>query len=73
LEKEGMEILFLPPYCSELNPIERLWSYVKLYWKKEMMTFKGDITDNEKKELILSICNQMTKYNINAIVNHIAP
>jgi transposase len=43
-----MEILFLPPYCSELNPIERLWSYVKLYWKKEMMTFKGDITENEK-------------------------
>jgi transposase len=29
LLKEKVEVLFLPPYCSELNPIEMLWSQVK--------------------------------------------
>jgi len=23
------QILILPPYCPELNPIERLWQYIK--------------------------------------------
>ncbi|WP_425216511.1 transposase [Tumidithrix helvetica] len=28
-------LLFQPPYCPELNPIERLWEYLKkdLCWK----------------------------------------
>jgi transposase len=63
----------LPPYYSELNPIEKLWSYVKLYWRKEMMAFKGEITENDKKSLIIDICNQMSKYNITKIINHIVP
>lgn len=25
----GAKILFLPPYSSELNPIEQLWSVIK--------------------------------------------
>ncbi|MDJ0715585.1 MAG: transposase [Prochloraceae cyanobacterium] len=24
-------LLFQPPYCPELNPIERLWEYIKYY------------------------------------------
>lgn len=26
---ENIEILFLPPYCPELNPVERLWLQVR--------------------------------------------
>jgi transposase len=49
LAEEEVEIMYLPPYCSELNPIEKLWALMKQYWKKEMMTFEGAITENEKK------------------------
>jgi transposase len=26
---ENIILLFQPPYCPELNPIERLWEYLK--------------------------------------------
>lgn len=26
---ENVEIVYLPPYCPELNPVERLWLYIK--------------------------------------------
>lgn len=26
---ENIEIIYLPPYCPELNPVERLWGYIK--------------------------------------------
>jgi len=30
----GAEVLFLPPYSPDLNPIEQLWSKVKAYLRK---------------------------------------
>ena len=29
-KEHGLELLYLPPYSPELNPIEKLWSQVKL-------------------------------------------
>ncbi|MBW4679598.1 MAG: transposase [Microcoleus vaginatus WJT46-NPBG5] len=31
---DNVILLFQPPYCPELNPIERLWSHLKqdLHW-----------------------------------------
>ena len=26
---KNIQIVFLPPYCPELNPVERLWKYIK--------------------------------------------
>ena len=26
---QNIEIVLLPPYCPELNPVERLWKYIK--------------------------------------------
>lgn len=26
---ENIQIELLPPYCPELNPVERLWKYIK--------------------------------------------
>jgi len=26
---KNIQIVFLPPYCPELNPVERLWRYIK--------------------------------------------
>jgi transposase len=29
----GMELLFLPPYSSYLNPVERIWGWIKTKWR----------------------------------------
>jgi transposase len=26
---QNIEIVFLPPYSPELNPVEKLWQYIK--------------------------------------------
>ncbi|MDY6900662.1 MAG: transposase, partial [Cyanobacteriota bacterium] len=26
-------LLFQPPYCPEVNPIERVWQYIKYRWR----------------------------------------
>ena len=32
-DKLGISFYFLPPTASELNPIERMWSYFKVRWR----------------------------------------
>lgn len=34
LENAGMQILYLPPYSPDFNPIEMMWSKVKAYLRK---------------------------------------
>ena len=34
LHNAGAEVLYLPPYSSDLNPIEKLWSKVKAVLRK---------------------------------------
>ena len=36
--------LFLPTYSSELNPIERLWSIVKLKWTQNFHLFVDEMS-----------------------------
>ena len=36
--------MFLPPYSSELNPIERLWSLVKRRWTKSLFMVTEELT-----------------------------
>lgn len=36
IEGRGAQILFLPPYSPDLNPIEECWSKVKNYLRKQM-------------------------------------
>ncbi|MCK5903099.1 MAG: transposase [Cocleimonas sp.] len=31
VQKKGHEILFLPPYSSDFNPIEKTFANIKLY------------------------------------------
>lgn len=38
----NIQIMYLPPYCPELNPVERLWHYIKSH------TIKNKIYDNFK-------------------------
>jgi transposase len=32
VEEVGCELLYLPPYSPDLNPIEKLWGNLKRFW-----------------------------------------
>ena len=40
-QKEGLYIFFLPPYCSQMNPIETQWHQLKSH------EIAGQMFDNE--------------------------
>ena len=45
---KGCEIIFLPPYSPDLNPIEHVWANFKKYLRKCIKTardFKSAITN----------------------------
>lgn len=35
--KNDIELLFLPPYSPELNPIEKLWANLKKFWRNNSL------------------------------------
>jgi len=37
----GHELIFLPPYSPELNPIEQVWSWIKRRLKKTLLYFQN--------------------------------
>jgi hypothetical protein len=49
----GLQLLFLPPYCPELNKIELLWHRCKHYWGRPE-DYQSDQTLLERIEYILS-------------------
>lgn len=53
LRRQGVTLYFLPPYCPELNRIEKLWHLVKHSWMpakhRDAPTLErdvGEILDN---------------------------
>lgn len=42
LEDYSITPVFLPPYSSELNPIEKVWNLVKMQWRKLILENNGD-------------------------------
>lgn len=55
-------LMFLPPYSPELNPIERLWLYIK----KHVLNNK---VYNNIEELKNSLCDFITNIDIATIAN----
>ena len=41
VSKVGCHLLFLPPYSPDLNPIERLWAWIKHKLKSAITTYQN--------------------------------
>ncbi len=62
---ENITIIYLPPYSPELNPIERLWKYLKTNFihnrvfdsLKQMMVDMVDVFAELKNDMVLSLCH----------------
>lgn len=48
---DNVILLFQPPYCPELNPIERVWQYIKQQLKNLFFTSLDDVKDKVAKVL----------------------
>jgi transposase len=62
---DNIEIILLPPYSPELNPVERLWQYLK------QNTIKNKVykTLNLLKDIVAKFLNQITPVAIMTICN----
>lgn len=62
---KNIQIVLLPPYCPELNPVERLWKYIKNHTIKNRVfntleNLEDEICDfvkNLTKDVVMSICS----------------
>lgn len=48
----NIEIVYLPPYSPELNPVEKLWQYIKLHTIKNRIYETIDQLENAVCEFI---------------------
>ncbi|XP_008184501.1 uncharacterized protein LOC103309824 [Acyrthosiphon pisum] len=67
-KKNNKIVLRLPPYHSELNPIELAWSFVKHYVKTNNMTFKLPDVQKLLHEAVERVTPQMWKNYINQVM-----
>jgi transposase len=62
---KNIELIYLPPYSPELNPVERLWEYVKAHTLKNklytsLLTLEQAVCDfmaNLSSDIIKQICS----------------
>lgn len=45
LEQAGIHYLYLPPYSPDLNPIEKMWSKIKAFLRKEKVRLLDKLPD----------------------------
>lgn len=49
LDASGIRYLYLPPYSPDLNPIEKMWSKIKAYLRKEKVRIALRLPDAVEK------------------------
>ena len=55
-----VDILFMPPNSSPLNPIERVWATLKHYWTTYLVQIEGKLTPEQFRPML----DQVIKDNI---------
>jgi hypothetical protein len=58
-ERKGLYLLYLPPYCPELNAIEILWKQAKYFWRR-FLTLSGTALQDEVDALMRGFGNDYT-------------
>ena len=61
---ENIRLIFLPPYSPELNPVERLWAYLRSHYLSnraykhydDLLTASGKAWSQLTPEQLRSIC-----------------
>ena len=43
LDESGISYMYLPPYSPDLNPIEKMWSKLKAYLRKEKVRIASEL------------------------------
>lgn len=62
---DNIKLLFLPPYSPELNPVEKLWEYIKNNTIKNKIfkciamleAYVSEFIRNISNATIMSVCN----------------
>lgn len=65
IESRGYKVMYLPPYSSELNPIQQFWSLVKHKLKKETLLQNETLTTR-----ISDACNAVLISDLTGFVGH---
>ena len=60
LKGAGATVLLLPPGCSELNPIEKVWDWIKRRWRRRVVLCEDKIKSGLPwmEEQIQAICQE---------------
>jgi transposase len=54
-EDDGLIACWLPPYCSDLNPIERFWEHLKAFaCANKLFAFISELVASARR----CLCNQ---------------
>ena len=61
---DNVILLFQPPYCPEVNPIERVWEYIKYYLRSLWF-----IDLNDVREKVASILNSLDEKTVISLAN----
>jgi hypothetical protein len=54
-----VELLFLPPNGSALNPVERVWAIFKQQWAKRLAGLSGEIRPWEMEKEVSAVLKEM--------------
>ena len=63
---ENIKLIRIPPYTPELNPAEKIWQYIKQFYKNKVF----ENLSNVKKWLHEFIKNKLSKNKIMSITNN---
>lgn len=55
---ENIILLFQPPYCPQVNPIERLWEYIKNFLAWELPSNLEELR-HKVDDILSSLTNQI--------------
>ena len=59
---DNIILLFQPPYCPEVNPIERVWQYIKYHLRSLLYMDLDDV-----KEKVAQILNSLSREVITSL------